>query len=102
MRGRHSDIPYLHFDASSTTRIILNPATLLPYAFTEQVFWYVAINPGKWTRPLRSIGSAPRTATARGRCRRRVPRMTGSAAMRGTASEAAAQPVRNGKAPRND
>jgi hypothetical protein len=35
--------PYFHFDASTAARIVLDPATLLPYARDEKRSWYASV-----------------------------------------------------------
>jgi tetratricopeptide (TPR) repeat protein len=39
--------PYFHYDASTVARIVVDPATLLPYAHDEKVYWYASVGNGK-------------------------------------------------------
>lgn len=34
---------YFHYDASTAARIVVDPATLLPYARDERIFWYASV-----------------------------------------------------------
>lgn len=38
--------PYFHYDASTAARIVLDPATLLPYARDEKIYWYASDGSG--------------------------------------------------------
>ena len=37
----------MNYDASTDARIVVDPATLLPYAREEQLYWYASIGKGK-------------------------------------------------------
>lgn len=41
-----ADDPYFHYDASTVDRIVVDPATLLPYAREEKIHWYASVGKG--------------------------------------------------------
>lgn len=45
---------WVDFDASSTARIVVDPATLLPYSLEKQIHWYASIGQGKGRSILES------------------------------------------------
>ena len=45
LAGTEED-PYFHYDASTAARIVVDPATLLPYARDEKTFWYASVGTG--------------------------------------------------------
>jgi tetratricopeptide (TPR) repeat protein len=46
--------PYFHYDASTAARIVIDPATLLPYIRDETVSWYASIGKGEGKSMLSS------------------------------------------------
>jgi tetratricopeptide (TPR) repeat protein len=54
MGGGSPDYRYMDYAAAIDTRIVIDPATLLPYAREERVYWYVSLGNGAADKVLQS------------------------------------------------
>ena len=45
---------FVDYDASIDARIVVDPATLLPYAQEEQIYWFASLGNGKGDALLES------------------------------------------------
>jgi hypothetical protein len=55
------DLRFVSYDASTKARLIVDPATLLPYVREEQIYWYASIGSGKGDALLESEHVLART-----------------------------------------
>lgn len=54
LSGASPQYRYMDYAASIDARIVVDPATLLPYAREERVYWYVSVNKGAADKILQS------------------------------------------------
>jgi tetratricopeptide (TPR) repeat protein len=52
--GSSADYPHMEYAASVAARIVVDPATLLPYAREERIHWYVSLGSGPADKILQS------------------------------------------------